>query len=93
MAPDRIECGGCGTSIMCGSFTDSPAQYLDDLKAWAIRRAAPCDTCGAVTVWWELASEHGRPLGTILQVQTPRVLRGDAAREFFYSRDNAASNC
>jgi hypothetical protein len=68
------ECGSCTSRIASGSIEDSEPAWNEDASGWVMDRRMPCDACGSITVWRELCTAEGMPLGTILPHPKPRVL-------------------
>lgn len=70
--PAYRECGRCGAPVAPGSIETSPPEWNQTYGAFVVGRSMECE-CGAVTCWWEHASEAGAPLGTVMEFPRPRV--------------------
>lgn len=80
MAAVNRECGSCRSPIAVGSVSIGPAEWNELAGAHLMDRGMCCTQCFKVTVWKELATADGAPLGALVAYPPPRVLKGDDAR-------------
>lgn len=86
MPSDRMSCATCDATIMCGSIhTSSPTSH-EGTGRHHVERWMQCDSCGAVQVWYEVASADGLPLGEFCAVPAPKILRGAIASAWIAER-------
>lgn len=83
LAAVNRECGACGGPIAVGSVADGEPKWSEVAGAHLMERGMCCPACERVTVWHELATADGMPLGAIVAHPKPRVLKGEEAREWF----------
>lgn len=83
---DRVECGSCGASVMCGSINNGPAGLHEPTKQYRLERWMSCDACGSVQVWTEVCAPDGTPLGEFVSNPSPRRLRGREAARWIAER-------
>jgi hypothetical protein len=78
---DRVDCGCCGSPVMCGSIVNGEPELHAETRTVRIQRWMECPACGSVQVWTELCTADGTPLGEFVSNPAPRLLRGrDASR-------------
>jgi hypothetical protein len=75
-------CGYCQARLLIGSIASDPPAWNADLGSWTVDRGGLCEICDRVTVWREMATADGMPLGTFVAHPPPRVLTGPEAGEW-----------
>ena len=77
--PDRITCGCCEATIMCGSIHNGEPAAHEATGQCRIERWTSCDCCLTLMVWIEVCTPDGTPLGQYVANPAPQLLRGREA--------------
>lgn len=77
-------CGKCGKPAAIGDVINGLPKWSARHNAFTMDRGIVCDLCNDLpTVWRELCTEDGEPVGTILPFPPPRFLNGAQAAQWF----------
>ena len=83
---DRVVCGCCEAEIMCGSIRNGEPAEHEGTAQWRLERWTSCDACDSLTIWVEVCTPDGSPLGQYVANPAPKLLRGREASAWLSQR-------
>lgn len=85
---DRVTCGQCDATIMCGSIHNGEPALHAYTALWRLDRWARCPCCATLLAWTEICAPDGTPLGEYVANPPPRMLRGREATHWLAERNS-----